>query len=113
MIGFTNQNGQRFRIRLEQGALRTDPNGHYIPGSRGHIYVQGDDSFGVDPTGGVAAVVVIAPSEGRAISIAAEAGCKSANWYAILVGHDNGVMFPETVLWVQPRGIKVPERRPA
>jgi hypothetical protein len=51
MIGFTNEHRERFRIRLEQGAVRTDPYGHYIPGSRGHIYVHGPDLFGVATIG--------------------------------------------------------------
>jgi hypothetical protein len=51
MIGFTNEHRQRFRIRLEEGAVHSDPFGHYIPGSRGHIYVHGPDQFGVATIG--------------------------------------------------------------
>jgi hypothetical protein len=35
MIGFTNEQRQRFRIRLEQGAVRTDAYGYVIPGRFG------------------------------------------------------------------------------
>jgi hypothetical protein len=50
MIGFTDEHRQKYRIR-QHGAMRTDPFGYFIPGSRGHIYVQADDSFGVATIG--------------------------------------------------------------
>jgi hypothetical protein len=47
MIGFTDEHRQRFRIRLDEGAVRSDPYGQFIPGRFGDVYVHGDGVLGV------------------------------------------------------------------
>ena len=51
MIGFTDDHYKTYRLKLEQGARPSDPYGWIAPGSRGHIYVHGPDTFGVATKG--------------------------------------------------------------
>ena len=53
---FTDQHRKSFRVRLEQGGLRSDPYAEFIPGQHGDIYIHAPGVFGVSThrSGGIA-----------------------------------------------------------